>query len=200
MPASASQRGEQIEALPTSYVYRVYNITTNINVSEPIVPQMIHNMRMAACCALLAGPAAACSEPAPASAAASSGAAPSAAALPAGSDNGTVATQQGIPRLTMDNISRYYQALTNIFLVAKAHPEVGPALSINASESDAQNIAKINAIPAAVDALHRAGITPAQYLAIAGTLAGSMIGSEVATPLPAGVVGDNMRFVKQHHA
>ncbi len=162
------------------------------------MPQMIHNMRMVACCALLAGPAAACSEPAPASASASAASPATASARPA--ENAIVTTQQEIPRLTMDNISRYYQALTNIFLVAKAHSEVGPALSIDASESDAQNIAKINAIPAAVDALHRAGMTPAQYLAITGTLAGSMIGSEASTPLPAGVVGDNMRFVKQHHA
>lgn len=100
----------------------------------------------------------------------------------------------------MDNISRYYQALTNIFLIAKANPEVGPALSMNASESDAQNIAKINAIPAAVNALHRAGMTPAQYMAIAATLVGSMIGADATTPLPAGLEGDNIRFAKQHRA
>lgn len=100
----------------------------------------------------------------------------------------------------MANISQYYQGVANILLVAKAHREVGPALSVNASETDAQNVAKINAIPAAVDALRRAGLTPAQYIAMAGTLTGSRIGAEASSALPAGLMGDNMRFVRQHSA
>lgn len=135
----------------------------------------------------------------------------SAAAAPVSSTTYTAtALQQGVERLTMDKVSRYFRAMTNLMVAAKAHPELNAASNRNSSDdnasgSDAQQAAKLAAIPVAVDALRRAGLTPAQFVNLGGTVMGAAMGAGMlksypSTKLPAGVEGDNIRFVEQHSA
>jgi hypothetical protein len=122
---------------------------------------------------------------------------------------GAVATaataRQGVDALTMDKVTRMYQAMVNMAVASKGHPEFEDALSVDAGDSEAQATAKIAAIPAAVDALKKAGLTPAQYVRLDLTFAATAIGvaalkTNPSAKLPDGVTLANVRFLQQHAA
>ena len=113
--------------------------------------------------------------------------------------------RQGVETLTMDNVTRMYQAIVNLAVASKGHPEFEDALSVDGDASEAQAAAKIAAVPAAVDALKRAGLTAPQYVRLSLTLAATTIGVAVlkANPsakLPDGVTLANVHFLQQHAA
>ena len=113
--------------------------------------------------------------------------------------------RQGVETLTMDNVTRMYQAIVNLAVASKDHPEFEDALSVDGDATETQATAKIAAVPAAVDALKRAGLTPSQYVRLSLTLAATTIGVAVlkANPsakLPDGVTLANVHFLQQHAA
>ena len=65
----------------------------------------------------------------------------------------------------MDNVTRMYQAIVNLAIASKGHPEFEDVLSVDGDASEAQATAKIATVAVAVDALKKAGLTPAQYAA-----------------------------------
>jgi hypothetical protein len=127
-------------------------------------------------------------------------------ALPAsGAATRIVAVHQGVEVLTMDKVTRMYQAMVNIGLASKTHPGLEDAISVDADDSEAQATAKIAAVPAAVDALKRAGLTTDQYVRLSLTFAATAVGVAVlkANPsakLPDGVTSANVHFMQQHAA
>ena len=132
-------------------------------------------------------------------------AAPALALSASGSVTAAAAVRQGGVTLTMDNVTRMYQAIVNMAVASKGHPEFEDALSVDGDASEAQATAKIAAVPAAVDALKRAGLTPHQYVQLSLTLAATTMGAAVlkANPSakrPDGVTLANVRFLQQHAA
>jgi hypothetical protein len=134
------------------------------------------------------------------------GAATPALALPTSDAAATAAAvQQGVETLTMDNLTRMYQAIVNLAVASKGHPDLDDALSVDADDSEAQATAKIAAIPAAVAALKKAGLTPSQYVRLDLTFAATEIGVAAlkmnpSAKLPEGVSLANVRFLQQHAA
>jgi hypothetical protein len=134
------------------------------------------------------------------------GAATPALALPTSDATATAAAvQQGVETLTMDNLTRMYQAIVNLAVASKGHPDLDDALSVDADDSEAQATAKIAAIPAAVAALKKAGLTPSQYVRLDLTFAATEIGVAAlkmnpSAKLPDGVSLANVRFLQQHAA
>ncbi|MES2357442.1 MAG: hypothetical protein V4529_03780 [Gemmatimonadota bacterium] len=117
----------------------------------------------------------------------------------------TVAVHQGVEPLTVDKMTRMYQAMVNFAVATKGHPESEDALSVDADDSEAQATAKIAAIPAAVEALRKAGLTPAQYVRLDLTFAATALGvallkTNPSAKLPDGVSLANVHFLQQHAA
>jgi hypothetical protein len=115
------------------------------------------------------------------------------------------AVHQGVEPLTMDKVTRMYQAIVNLAVASKGHPEFEDALSVDGDASEAQATAKIAAVPAAVDALRKAGLTPAQYVRLDLTFAATAIGvaalkENPSAKLPGGVSLANVHFLQQHAA
>jgi hypothetical protein len=132
-------------------------------------------------------------------------AAPAQALSPSHAVTTAAAVQQGVETLTMDKLTRMYQAIVNLAVASKGHPEFEDALSVDGDASEAQATAKIAAVPAAVDALKKAGLTPAQYVRLSLTLAATTIGAAVlktdpSAKLPDGVSLANIHFLQQHAA
>lgn len=125
------------------------------------------------------------------------------------STSGTVtpagALRQGVETLTMDKITRMYQAIVNVAVASKNHPELEDVLSLDADDSQAQATAKIAAVPAAVDAIKRAGLTTPEYVRLSLTVAATAVGAAVlktnpSAKLPDGVTLANVHFMEQHAA
>ena len=125
------------------------------------------------------------------------------------STSGTVTVtgtlRQDVETLTMDKMTRMYQAIVNVAIASKNHPEFEDALSIDADDSEAQATTKISAVPAVVDALKRAGLTPAQYVRLTLTVAATSMGEALlktnpSAKLPGGVSLANVHFMQQHVA
>ncbi|HEY7898275.1 MAG TPA: hypothetical protein VIC03_07655 [Gemmatimonadaceae bacterium] len=132
-------------------------------------------------------------------------AAPALALSASGSVTTAVAVHQGGVTLTMDNVTRMYQAIVNLAVASKGHPEFEDALSVDGDATEAQATATIAAVPAAVDALKKAGLTPSQYVRLSLTLAATTIGAAVlktnpSAKLPDGVTLANVHFLQQHAA
>lgn len=115
------------------------------------------------------------------------------------------AVKQDVELLTMDKLQRMFQAMMNAGMASQAHPEIGDVIEIDGDASEAKSVAKIAAVPAAVDALKRAGLSPAQFVRLNMTFAASamavaLVQSNPSAKLPKGVTAENVRFMKQHAA
>jgi hypothetical protein len=134
------------------------------------------------------------------------GTAQQALALPTSSTvSASGALAQGVETLTMDKITRMYQAIVNVAIASKNHPELEDVLSLDADDSQAQATAKIAAVPAAVDAIKRAGLTTPEYVRLSLTVAATAIGetmlkTDPSAKLPDGVSLANVHFMEQHAA
>ncbi len=117
----------------------------------------------------------------------------------------TAGVKQDVELLTMDKLQRLFQAMMNAGLASQAHPEISDVIEINAAATEAQSVAKIAAVPAAVDALKRADLSPTQFVRLNMTFAATAMGvalvqSNPSAKLPNGVSAANVRFMQQHAA
>ena len=113
--------------------------------------------------------------------------------------------QAGTTHLTMDRMTRLFNAMKELALLGAAHPEYADAGSINGDSTDAWNIAAMSKNPAVVAALARAHTTPREYMAISSAYLGAAmaVGMEKSIPgykIPASVDPGNVAFMRTHQA
>lgn len=113
--------------------------------------------------------------------------------------------QAGTIHLTMDRMTRMFNAMKELALLGAAHPEYADAGSINGDSTEAWNIAAMSKSPAIVAALARAHTTPREYMAISSAYLGAAmaVGMEKSIPgykIPAGVDPANVAFMRTHQA
>ena len=113
--------------------------------------------------------------------------------------------QAGTVHLTMDRMTRMFNAMKELALLGAAHPEYADAGSINGDSTEAWNIAAMSKSPAVVAALARAHTTPREYMAISSAYLGAAmaVGMEKSIPgykIPAGIDPANVAFMRTHQA
>jgi hypothetical protein len=107
-------------------------------------------------------------------------------------------------RLTMASVTRLFNGMQQLGMVAIAHPELGDSLSIDGDSSEAQAAAQLARKPFVVAALRKAGLTPLEYV----NTSMAYLGAQMAYGLSKSVKGykvpaeevANVAFVRAHEA
>lgn len=107
-------------------------------------------------------------------------------------------------RLTMASVTRLFNAMEQLGMVAVAHPELGDSLSIDGNATEAQAVAQLARKPLVVAALRKAGVTPTEYVNTSMAYLGAQMAYGFAKSMkgykvPAEDV-ENVAFVRAHEA
>ena len=113
--------------------------------------------------------------------------------------------QAGTVHLTMDRMTRMFNAMKELAILGARHPEYADAITANGDSTEAYNVAALAKQPAVVAALARAGTTPREYMAISSAYLGAAmaVGMEKSVPgykIPAGIDPANVAFMRAHQA
>lgn len=113
--------------------------------------------------------------------------------------------QAGTVHLTMDRVTRMFNAMKELAILSATHPEFADAGTINGDSTEAYNIAAFEKQPAVVAALARAHTTAREYMTTSSAYLGASmaVGMEKSVPgykIPAEVDAANVAFVRAHEA